>query len=107
VIGMKWWSVIKGKRGKYVSKKVLDLMRGSLEELDGVAVDEVVTTKNQHYQFRATYTGEELPAKMSEVKFIVSTGLPNRKTKMNDARQQMKTNARKALARKNVFIGEW
>lgn len=44
---------------------------------------------------------------MSEVKFIVSTGFPSNKIARSEACQGMRTNARKALARKNVFIGEW
>jgi hypothetical protein len=81
---MKWWSVLK-RGGRYVSKKKLEELRGCLEELDG----------------------SELPARMSEVKFIVSTGLPSNKVARSEACQGMRTNARKALARKNVFIGEW
>jgi len=103
---MKWWSVLK-RSGRYVSKKKIDELRGCLEELDGVVVDEVVITKKRHFQFRATYTGDELPAKVSEVKFIVSTGFPSNKVARSEACQGMRTNARKALARKNVFIGEW
>tara|TARA_R100000458_G_scaffold59945_1_gene73082 strand:+ start:13575 stop:13886 length:312 start_codon:yes stop_codon:yes gene_type:complete len=101
---MNWFDILKKKKGKYVSTKVLNELKQCLNELDGVEVEEVTVTRKGHYQFRAKYIGEELPPKQTEVKFIVTTGLPDKHISLQQSCAAMKTNARKALARKNVFI---
>jgi hypothetical protein len=99
---MNWFDILKRRKGRHFSKKRLDFLRDCLNELEGVEVDNIKVTKKEHFQFYSTYTGKE-----GIVKFIVSTGMPDKHISMAQACQGMRTNARRALNKKNIFISEW
>ena len=100
---MSWKDILKAN----VQARILRMLKGALNEMDGVSVDRVTSTKNgRTLKFYCTYDGADKGLK-ENVEFIVIRGNPAKKISDTVAIKGMQTNARKALAKKNVFIGEW
>ena len=99
---MNWKEILKAN----IQSKILRMLKGALNEMDGVSVDRVTFTKKGHLRFYCTYDGADRGPKES-VEFIVSTGYPAKHISDAQATKGMQTNARTAFAKKNVFIGEW
>ena len=98
---MNWFDIIKGK---YISRKVMKQIREGIESVDGVTIDEIIASKNQHLKIHCTYEGEDSPDGRP-VKFIVTTS--GRGAVVSKVKALMRKNVKQALERKNVFIGEW
>jgi len=98
---MNWFDIIKGN---FISSKIMKKIRQSIEGVDGVTIDEIISSKNQHLKIHCTYEGEDSPDG-NPVKFIVTT--TGRGAMIGRLDAIMRKNVRMALERKNVFIGEW
>lgn len=99
---MSWEDILKAN----IQTRVLNMLKGALNEMEGVSVDRVTYTKKRHLRFYCVYDGPEKGLK-DKIEFIVSTGYPAKHISDAKATKGMQTNARRALAKKNVFIGEW
>ena len=98
---MSWFDIIKGK---FISSKVLRKIKRGIEGVDGVTINEIISSKNQHLRIHCTYEGEDSPTG-KPVKFIITTG--GRGNVVGKIEALMRKNVKQALERKNVFIGEW
>jgi len=99
---MSWFDIIKGK---YISSKVLKRIKKAINSIEGVTIDKINhSNKTQHIKIYCTYEGEASPDG-KPVKFIISTGARGAVVRKIEA--LMKQNVKRALERKNVFIGEW
>ena len=98
---MNWFDIIKGK---YFSSKVMKKIRNAIESVDGVTIDNIITSRNQHLKIHCTYQGEDSPDGRP-VKFIITTSARGKMVGKIDS--LMRKNVKQALERKNVFIGEW
>ncbi len=100
---MNWFDIVKGK---FISKRILKEIKKSIESVEGVTVEEIVTSRRtQHLKYKCVYEGEDSPDG-KPVKFVITTGGRNL-AKVDKIRPLMRKNVKKALEKKNVFIGDW
>tara|TARA_R100001510_G_C7656164_1_gene215888 strand:+ start:6095 stop:6391 length:297 start_codon:yes stop_codon:yes gene_type:complete len=98
---MNWFDIIKGK---YISRKVLKQIKEGIQSVNGVTIDEIIASKNQHLKIHCTYQGEDSPDGRP-VKFIITTS--GRGKMVGKIKALMRKNVKQALERKDVFIGDW